>query len=242
MLVAKDNMPPVKRERSLKEGRTALPIRIFVAESHAVVRIGIANLLQDEGGIEITGESGTGEDALTRTLSLRPDILLLDGRLPNLPGREDARTKLKRLPSLRILLLTEAITQREIFEALELGAHGIVLKGTLTEYLVPAIRALSAGHSWVGQGVVQNLLDALQETTPAPAESVGKLHGLTPRELEVIGCVVQGRSNRDIAQQFHLSEETVKRHLSNIFEKTDVSTRLELALYAIKHQLVALNS
>lgn len=235
-------MPPANRERFIKDDRAVSPIRIFVVESHAMVRLGIANLLQDERGFEIAGESGTAEDALTKMLALRPHVLLLDRSMLDLRGREEIRANLKQIPWLKILLLTEAIAQREIFDALELGAQGIVLKGALTEHLMPAIRALSADQSWVGERAVHDLLDALQDATQKPPDASVKSHGLTRRELEVISCVVQGQSNRDIAQRFHLSEETVKRHISNIFEKTEVSTRLELALYAIKHQLVASNS
>jgi DNA-binding NarL/FixJ family response regulator len=112
----------------------------------------------------------------------------------------------------------------------------------LADHLTTAIRAVSSGDYWIGGKRVVNLVGALHELMQQAAVPERKTYGLTPRELEVVGCIVEGCSNRDIAKQFSISEETVKRHLSNIFDKTGVSTRLELALFAIAHQLVALQT
>ena len=112
----------------------------------------------------------------------------------------------------------------------------------LADHLTTAIRAVSTGDYWIGGKRVVNLVGALHELMQQAAVPERKTYGLTPRELEVVGCIVEGCSNRDIAKQFTLSEETVKRHLSNIFDKTGVSTRLELALFAIAHKLVTLDN
>jgi DNA-binding NarL/FixJ family response regulator len=212
--------------------------RIVLADDHPVVRIGVRNMLTAEEGFDVVGEADDGDEAITQTLELQPDILLLDVAMPRLPGLEAMRAIMKGSPSVKILLLTSTITTQQIIEALHIGARGIVLKDALAGALKTAIRTVCAGDYWIGGKRVVNLMSALhelmQQATPPPQ----KTYGLTPRELEVVGCIVEGCSNRDIAKQFSLSEETVKRHLSNIFDKTGVSTRLELALFAIAHHLV----
>jgi DNA-binding NarL/FixJ family response regulator len=218
------------------------PIRIVIADDHPVVRIGVKNMLQGDSGLEVLGEASDGDDAITATLQLLPDILLLDLQMPRLPGLEAMRAIMSGSPTVKILLLTSTITTQQIIEALQIGARGIVLKDALADHLTTAIRAVSSGDYWIGGKRVVNLVGALHELMQQAAVPERKTYGLTPRELEVVGCIVEGCSNRDIAKQFTISEETVKRHLSNIFDKTGVSTRLELALFAIAHQLVALQS
>src|ERR1700729_997860 len=173
-------------------GVGAAPIRIVVADDHPVVRFGVKNMLENEAGFEVVGEAEDGDVAITQTLELEPDILLLDLAMPRLPG------------------------------------------------LPPPVLP---GDYWIGGERVVNLVTALNALMKeAAATPERKTYGLTPRELEVVTCIVEGCSNKDVAKQFSISEETVKRHLSNIFEKTGVSPRLELALFAIAHKLVTLDS
>jgi DNA-binding NarL/FixJ family response regulator len=227
---------PPKNENRLHQ------IRIVIADDHPVVRIGVRNMLQSDAGLDVIGEASDGDEAITGTLELLPDILLLDLQMPRLPGLEAMRAIMSGSPSVKILLLTSTITTQQIIEALQIGARGIVLKDALADHLTTAIRAVSSGDYWIGGKRVVNLVGALHELMQQAAVPERKTYGLTPRELEVVGCIVEGCSNRDIAKQFSISEETVKRHLSNIFDKTGVSTRLELALFAIAHQLVALQT
>ncbi len=223
--------------RGLKAG-VERPIRIVLADDHPVVRIGVRNMLMVEEGFSVVGEADDGDDAITQTLELKPDILLLDVAMPRLPGLEAMRAIMKGSPEVKILLLTSTITTQQIIEALHIGARGIVLKDALAGHLKVAIRTVHAGDFWIGGKRVVNLVAALHDLMLQAAPPQHKTYGLTPRELEVVGCIVEGCSNRDIAKQFGLSEETIKRHLSNIFDKTGVSTRLELALFAIAHHLV----
>jgi DNA-binding NarL/FixJ family response regulator len=162
--------------------------------------------------------------------------------MPRLPGLEATRSIMSGSPSVKIILLTSTISTQQIIEALQIGARGIVLKDALADHLTTAIRAVASGDYWIGGRRVVNLVGALHELMQQAAVPERKTFGLTPREMEVVGCIVEGCSNRDIARQFSLSEETVKRHLSNIFDKTGVSTRLELAMFAIAHQLVVLQN
>jgi DNA-binding NarL/FixJ family response regulator len=209
-----------------------------LADDHPVVRIGVRNMLGEKDGFEVVGEASDGDEAIAQTQKLEPDILLLDVQMPRLPGLEAMRSIMTGTPTVKILLLTSTITTQQIIEALQIGARGIVLKEALAGDLQTAIRTVISGDYWIGGKRVVNLVSALHSLMQEAAVPQHKTFGLTPRELEVVGTIVEGCSNRDIAKQFGLSEETVKRHLSNIFDKTGVSTRLELALFAIAHQLV----
>jgi DNA-binding NarL/FixJ family response regulator len=195
-------------------------------------------MLSEVEGFDVVGEAADGDEAITQTLELEPDILLLDVQMPRLPGLEAMRAIMNGAATVKILLLTSTITTQQIIEALQIGARGIVLKDALANHLQTAIRTVVNGDYWIGGKRVVNLLTALHDLTEQAAVPQHKTYGLTPRELEVVGAIVEGCSNRDIAKQFGLSEETVKRHLSNTFDKTGVSTRLELALFAIAHHLV----
>ena len=224
--------------RRLSFPMTDRTIRIVLADDHPVVRIGVRNMLSAHPGFEVVGEASDGDEAITETLELEPDILLLDVQMPRLPGLEAMRAIMNGTPTVKIILLTSTITTQQIIEALQIGARGIVLKDALSDHLQTSIRTVVAGDYWIGGKRVVNLVSALHTLMQQAAVPQRKTYGLTPRELEVVGCIVEGCSNRDIAKQFSISEETVKRHLSNIFDKTGVSTRLELALFAIAHQLV----
>ena len=217
------------------------PIRIGGADDHPVVLVGVRNMLTNEPGFEMVGEARDGDEAITQTLEHEPDILLLDLAMPRLPGLEAMRAIMAKSPRVKIVLLTSTISTQQIIEALQIGARGIILKDSVAGDLTQALRAVLGGDYWIGGERVANLLKALQELqAQAAAVPERKTYGLTPRELEVVTCIVEGCSNRDIATQFSISEETVKRHLSNVFDKTGVSTRLELALFAIAHKLVEL--
>ena len=192
-------------------------IRIVVADDHPVVRFGVKNMLQNEPGFEVIGEAEDGDDAITQTLELEPDILLLDVAMPRLPGLEAMRAIMTKSPRVKIVLLTSTISTQQVIEALQIGARGIVLKDSVVGDLAQALRAVLGGDYWIGGERVANLLKALQGLqAQAAAVPERKTYGLTPRELEVVTCIVEGCSNRDIAKQFSISEETVKRHLSNV--------------------------
>jgi DNA-binding NarL/FixJ family response regulator len=228
-------------EQSLQQppAITLPPIRVVVADDHPVVRAGVRNMLEASERITVLGEAVDGDDAITQTLELAPDVLLLDLQMPKLPGLEAMRAIMDRSPGVKIVLLTGVITTQQVIQALQIGARGIVLKDAAGEHLNTAILAVYSGDYWIGGRRVVNLVVALHDLMAQAMQPEKKTYGLTPREMEVVHCIVEGCSNRDVARQFGISEETVKRHLSNIFDKTGVSTRLELALFAISHQLVA---
>src|SRR5580704_5652513 len=139
------------------------PIRIVVADDHPVVRFGVRNMLLNEPGFEVVGEAGDGDDAITQTLELEPDILLLDLLMPRLPGLEAMRAIMTKSPRVKIVLLTSTISTQQVIEALQIGARGIVLKDAVSGELSQALRAVLGGDYWIGGERVANLLAALHE-------------------------------------------------------------------------------
>jgi two-component system, NarL family, nitrate/nitrite response regulator NarL len=211
-------------------------IRILIADDHSIFRDGVRKLLEAEGGFTIVGEATNGTEALGLVNELRPDILLLDISMPELTGLEVLRRLPKQTAPLRTILLTASVEKSEIIEALLLGAHGIVPKQSASRMLFKSIRTVMAGEFWVSRDLVSDLVETLRG--PSSSGVGAKTMGLTRRELEVIAAVVEGQVNKDIAQTFHISEYTVKHHLTRIFDKLGVSNRVELAMFAVNHELV----
>ena len=212
-------------------------VRIVIADDHPIFRDGLKRLLEAEPSFKVIGEACDGVEAVALVCQLRPEILLLDLAMPRRPGLEALRELGSQSVSARVILLTAAAEKEQIVEALQLGARGVVLKDSATQILLKSIRAVMNGEYWVGRESVSNLVQYLRGLMDAPKPSGPKRYGLTPRELEIISAVVAGFANKEIAQYFKISEDTVKHHLSNIFDKLGVSTRLELALFAVNQSL-----
>jgi DNA-binding NarL/FixJ family response regulator len=214
------------------------PIRIVIADDHPLVREGLRTLLELQPGFTVVGEAVDGLDAVRLTNDLRPDVLLLDLAMPRMNGLDVLKALADTATEVRTVLLTAAIEREETVQALRLGARGVVLKEAATQMLYKCIRAVMAGVFWVGHERIDDLMQTLRQIERAPAREPSPASRLTRRELQVIAAVVEGGSNKDIAKAFGLSEQTVKNHLSNIFDKLGVSNRLELALYAVHHRLL----
>ena len=214
-------------------------IRILVADDHPIFRDGLRKLLEAEPDFRVIGEASDGQEAVKLAHELKPDVLLLDLAMPRQPGLDALRELTAAATPVRTILLTVAIEKAQLVEALQLGARGVVLKETSTELLLKSIRSVVAGQYWVGREAVTDLVRVLRDLIPAAGEEAKKkAFGLTPRELEVVSAIVLGYTNKDIARKFTISEDTVKHHLTNIFDKVGVSNRLELALFSIEHRLV----
>jgi len=222
------------------DSRRSQPIRILLADDHPIFRDGLRRLLEAEPDLKVIGEACDGAEAVKMARQLKPDILLLDLAMPRMPGLEALR-EMSTGPansSVRVILLTAAAEKKQIVEALQLGARGVVLKDSATQLLLKSIHTVMAGEYWVGRESVSNLVQYLRNLVQSfGEESKQKKFGLTPRELEIVSAVVAGYSNKEIAEYFKISEDTVKHHLSNIFDKLGVSTRLELALFAVNQAL-----
>ncbi len=212
--------------------------RILIADDHTIFRDGLRRLLESEPEFQVTGEAGDGAEALQLAQQLKPDILLLDLAMPRMPGLETLRELSQQGSPVRTILLTAAIEKRQIVEALQMGARGVIMKDAATTLLMKGIRTVMNGQFWVGREAVADMVTYLREKAAQQPPPPAKAYGLTKRELEILSTIVSGLSNKEIAQKFSLSEDTVKHHLTNIFDKVGVSSRLELALFAINHRLV----
>jgi two-component system nitrate/nitrite response regulator NarL len=212
--------------------------RIVIADDHPVVRIGLRNMLQHDPQMQVIAEARDGLEALHMVRTLRPDILLLDLAMPRMPGMDALRELTGNNTGIRTIVLTGAVDKRQVLEALQLGARGVVLKDAVVEHLAACIRAVMQGQYWLEGRPVQNLVQVLRDLAAQTAPPARKTFGLTARELEVVALITEGSTNKHIAQTFGISEETVKRHLTNIFNKLGVGNRLELALFALNHNLL----
>ena len=219
-------------------------IRILIADDHPIVRDGLKKLLALEDDFEIVGEAADGCEVLDKVQELDPDVLLLDLRMPNLDGLSALQTLQQTNKRTRVIILTASEDKNEFVQAMKLGCSGIVLKQTAPELIVKSIRKVHGGEIWLDSHTTA----AVMRQFAAPGEIGGSTSGksrerspLSHREREIVQLVAQGYKNKEMAEKMFISEQTVKNHLHNIFDKLGVSDRLELALYAI-HKGLHLNA
>jgi two-component system, NarL family, nitrate/nitrite response regulator NarL len=218
-------------------GKNTAAVSILIADAHRILRDRLRKLLEAEPGFHVVGEAGDEQEAVRLIRQLSPDIVLLDLCRRRRTGFDVLRELAKSSSPVRTIVLAAAIEQSEVVEAIELGARAVVLKQSAGEALVECVRNVVAGRYWVGEQSASDLVQILRSLLPQAVESERKTFGLTSRELQVIATVIAGYNDRDIAQNLKIREETVKRHLTSIFTKLDVSNRLELVLFAIAHRL-----
>jgi two-component system nitrate/nitrite response regulator NarL len=204
-----------------------MPIRLILADDHPIVLEGLEQLFRVEPDFQVVARCRDGEETLREVRVHRPDVLVLDIRMPRRDGLDVLRTV--RLEGLapRVVLLTAALEEEQLVEALRMGVGGVVLKEMAPHLLVEAVREVYSGGSWLDKGSVSRVVSKLLEREGGKED-----HQLTPRELEVVRMVARGLRNRIIAEQLCISEGTVKIHLHNIYQKLGIDGRLELAVYA----------
>lgn len=211
-------------------------IRVVLADDHPIVRDGLKKLLSLEDDIEVIGEASDGHEVLALVQALNPDVVVLDLRMPNMDGLSALSAFQNLTPKPRVIILTASEDKNEFVQAMKLGCSGIVLKQTAPELIVKSIRKVYGGEIWLDSHTTA----AVMRQFASPAELLGieptrarERSPLSQREREIVGLVAQGYKNREMAEKMFISEQTVKNHLHNIFDKLGVSDRLELALYAI---------
>jgi DNA-binding NarL/FixJ family response regulator len=229
----------------VKEGET-VPIKILIADDHALLRQGIKNVLELETDLQIVGEAADGEEAIRKVLELLPDIILLDINMPLCNGLEVTKVLSVSYPKTKVIVLTIHDDESYVVEVIKAGAAGYLLKDIEPGMLVKAIRTVQAGQSFIYPTLAQKLFGEIKRQEVRKQEEAQSAERrreerLTYREIEVLECICQGKSNQETAQKLYLSEKTVKNHLTNIFRKINVSDRTQAVLYAIKHKMVVLD-
>jgi two-component system nitrate/nitrite response regulator NarL len=230
----------------------ARAIRVVLSDDECLFRASLRQLLAvppsvikdvygvDVGaGFEVVGEAGSGEDTVRVVRSVRPALLLLDLSMPRMSGLEALRELGTCRRGVRTILLAGTIDRTQLLTAVQLGVHGLLLKDVTTEVLFEAITCVMAGRYWLGQTLVSDLMETVRPLIESSGAAGGRLaYGLTPRERQVLTMVAAGYSNKEIAGQCGISAQTIKHHLTRMFDKLEVSNRLELAMIANERGLV----
>jgi two-component system, NarL family, nitrate/nitrite response regulator NarL len=210
-------------------------IKILIADDHVIFRDGLRTLLDSDDELTVVGEACNGAECIKMLGSLKPDILLLDLHMPDKSGFDVLEEVNFDTAPTRVVILTAAEDDRDVVRAMRLGARGVVLKQSATEVLLKSIHRVHAGEIWLDKRMTAEVLSAFSTADDAPRSGKPLV---SDREKEIVQLVVQGFRNREIGVKLFISEQTVKNHLHNIFDKLGVSDRLELALYAIHHRWV----
>jgi DNA-binding NarL/FixJ family response regulator len=206
------------------------PIRVFLLDDHEVVRQGLRALLESSGDIEVVGESGSAVEATARIPALRPDVAVLDGRLPDGSGVDVCRAVRSVDPSINALILTSYDDDEALFAAILAGAAGYVLKQITGTDLVGAVRTVAAGGSLIDPSLTARVLDRVRHGSPEPEE----LRSLTEREREILALIAEGLTNRQIGERLFLAEKTVKNYVSSLFTKLGLERRTQAAVLAAR--------
>ena len=214
-------------------------VRVLLADDQALVRSGFRKLLEAEAGIEVVAEAADGLEAVEKARLHRPDVVLMDIRMPRLDGLQaTGRIVAATSPSPRILMLTTYDLDEYIFEALKAGASGFLLKDSPADELVAAIHVVAAGEALLAPSVTRRLIEAFVSVPRVSPGAKRQLDGLTSRESEVLHLVARGLSNAEIAQELHLGEATVKSHVGNLLMKLELRDRVQAVVLAYESGLV----
>jgi DNA-binding NarL/FixJ family response regulator len=212
-------------------------IRVLICDDHALFRRGLVMVLESEDDIEIAGEAEDGDDAVRKAEELAPDVVLMDVRMPKMSGIEATRAIAEAVPTTRILMLTVSDEEEDLYEAVKAGATGYLLKEISIEEVANAIRAVVTGQSLISPSMASKLLSEFNNLAKQAQQRV-LVPKLTDRELQVLKLVAQGMSNREVAEELFISENTVKNHVRNILEKLHLHSRMEAVVYAVREKLL----
>jgi DNA-binding NarL/FixJ family response regulator len=216
----------------------AMTIRVVIADDEDLVRSGIRMIIEQQPDLEVAGEATNGIEAVRRTQTLRPDVVLLDVRMPDLDGIQAATRISRDAPRTRILMLTTFDKDRYLYDAMRAGACGFMLKSAPPEQLVSAIRVVAAGDALLDPALTRRLLEDFTQRPPPGQDLSPLLDDLTEREAEILGLIAQGLTNSDIAASLHVSVSTVKTHINHLFRKLDIHERVQAVILAYETGLV----
>jgi DNA-binding NarL/FixJ family response regulator len=230
-----------REDTSADEESSGKPIRIVIADDHPIFRDGLKQLLATEKDFEVVGEAGHGDDVLPTVEKYHPDILLLDLKMPGTHGLAVLQKMQVTQSTTKVIVLTASEDKNEFVQAMKLGTSGIVLKQSATDLLFKSIRKVFEGEIWLDSHTTAAVIRQFASGEEFPAAATNgrsrERLPLSQREREIVTLVAQGFKNKEMAEKMFISEQTVKNHLHNIFDKLGVSDRLELALYAIHRKL-----
>ncbi len=216
------------------------PVRVVVVDDQELFRRGLTMLLGIEQGIDVVGEASNGAEGVALVVSTVPDVVLLDVRMPKQSGIEACVAIKEAVPTTKIIMLTMSDDEADLYEAVKSGASGYLLKDSSIEEVAQGIRVVADGQSLISPSMAAKLIDEFK-TMSKPERTAGPALKLTERELEVLRLVARGLSNRDVASQLAISENTVKNHVRNILEKLQLHSRMEAVMYAVRAKLVDLD-
>jgi DNA-binding NarL/FixJ family response regulator len=212
---------------------------VLVVDDHALFRRGLILVLESEEGVEVVAEAEDGDEAIAKAEEFAPDVVLMDVRMPKTSGIDATRQIADVIPTAKILMLTVSDEEEDLFEAIKAGASGYLLKEISIEEVADAIRAVVEGQSLISPSMASKLLTEFNSLAKRAEEKQNiPTPRLTDRELEVLKLVAQGMSNREIAGQLFISENTVKNHVRNILEKLHLHSRMEAVVYAVREKLL----
>jgi len=216
-------------------------IKILIADDHKILRQGIISLLKSQPELEVVAEAYDGREAVQRAKELKPDVVLMDIGMPNLNGLEATRQIRKFNPKVKVLILTIHNNEEYIFQSLQAGASGYLLKETAVEDLISAIHSAQKDDSFLSPGISKTVIDAFLRKTSKEREPTA-FDTLTPREREILQLIAEGHSNPEIAKLLYISKKTVEAHRSHIMEKLDIHDVVDLVKYAIRKGIVNLDA
>ncbi|MCC8438549.1 response regulator transcription factor [Brevibacillus sp. M2.1A] len=216
-----------------------MSIKVFIVDDHSMVIRGLQYFLHTQSDIELVGEATSGEEAIEKIGELQPDVVLMDLLMPGMSGIEATQQIRVKYPETKVIVLTSFSDHDHTLSAIQAGANGYLLKDIQPKELVQAIRGVHQGQAQLHPLVTEQLMSHLVQkpATPSVTEDENNIDTLTPREKEVLQYVAHGKSNKEIAAAFHITEKTVKTHVSNILSKLGLTARTQAAIFAIKHGL-----
>jgi two-component system NarL family response regulator len=221
-----------------KRPQDGLVLRVLIVDDHALFRRGLQMVLASEPDIDVVGEASDGAEALDKAKALKPNVVLMDVRMPKRSGIEAAGAIRDELPEAKILMLTMSDEEADLYEAIKAGASGYLLKEISIEEVPDAIRSVWAGQSRISPSMASKLLSEFAAMSQRGGDVKAAGAQLTPREMQVLKLVAQGLNNKDIAEKLFISENTVKNHIRNILDKLHLHSRMEAVVYAVKEKLL----